>query len=228
MRGRLWRLYRRLRRADRRKREGELAYWRERKAAEGQLGNAHYEMLFTKLVGLDPAFYRGKSVLDIGCGPRGSLVWAREAARRVGLDPLADDYRALGTGDHPMEYVCAASEEMPFADGEFDVVTSINSLDHVDDLGRTVAEIKRVTRAGGHFVLAVEVGHSPTWTEPQALSWDVCDLFEPEFEVVARGEYERGSGWMFDAALRREQHDHANSSLRSGVLTAVLHKQTAI
>jgi len=228
MRGRLWRLYRRLRRADRRKREGELAYWREQKAAEGALGNAHYEMLFTKLVGLEPGFYSGRSVLDIGCGPRGSLVWAHDAARRVGLDPLADDYRALGTGDHPMEYVSAASEEMPFGDGEFDVVTSINSLDHVDDLGRTVAEIKRVTRAGGHLVLAVEVGHSPTWTEPQALSWDVCGLFEPEFELVARGEYERGGGWMFDAALRHERFDHADSSPRSGVLTAVLHKRAAI
>jgi SAM-dependent methyltransferase len=104
-------------------------------------------MLFTDLVGLDAGFYRGKAVLDIGCGPRGSLEWADEASRRVGLDPLADDYRELGTDAHAMDYVAAGSEAMPFGDGEFDVVATINSLDHVDDLGRTVAEIKRVTRS---------------------------------------------------------------------------------
>ena len=78
-----------------------------------------------------------------------------------------------------MEYVAAGSEEIPFDDATFDVVTSLNSLDHVDDLELTIAEIKRVTAPGGHFVLAVEVGHRATLTEPQALSWDVCALFEP-------------------------------------------------
>jgi ubiquinone/menaquinone biosynthesis C-methylase UbiE len=182
-------------------------------------------MLFTDLVGLDAGFYSGKRILDIGCGPRGSLEWATAASGRVGLDPLADDYRALGTGAHAMEYVAAASEDMPFEDAAFDVVTSINSLDHVDDLPRTVAEIKRVTRPGGHFVLAVEVGHEPTWTEPQSLRWDAATPFLPEFELVERGEYERDSGWMFDAALRRERFDRADTSPRPGVLTAVMRRR---
>ena len=225
MRGRVRRLYRRLRGAERRKRDSELTYWRAQRDTEGELANEHYEMLFTRLFGLERGFYRDRSVLDIGCGPRGSLEWADEASRRVGLDPLADDYRELGTHAHAMEYVSGASEAMPFADGEFDVVTSINSLDHVDDLERTVAEIKRVTRSGGHFVLAVEVGHDPTWTEPQALSWDVCALLEPEFEELERGEWERDDGWMFDAALRRESFDHANARPRTGVLTAVLRRR---
>ena len=224
-RGGLWRLYRRLRRADRRKRQAELAYWREQKAAEGELENTHYAMLFTKLFELEPSFYRDKDVLDVGCGPRGSLVWAREAHRRVGLDPLAEDYRALGTDSHPMEYVAAPSEEMPFENGEFDVVSTINSLDHVDDLERTVSEIARVARPGGHLILAVEVGHVPTWTEPQSLSWDVCALFGPEFEIVSRADWERDDGWMFDAALRREVFDHSNETSRPGVLTAVMRRR---
>jgi SAM-dependent methyltransferase len=223
-RGRLWRLYRRLRHADRKKRESELAYWREQRDTEGELGNAHYRMLFTGLFGLEASFYRGKAVLDIGCGPRGSLEWADEASRRVGLDPLADEYRMFGTAAHAMEYVAASSEAMPFADGEFDIVTSINSLDHVDDLERTAAEIKRVTRPGGHLVLAVEVGHDPTWTEPQSLSWDACDVFAPEFEVVSIEKYERDGG-LFDGAWRRERFDHTDASPRTGVLLAVLQER---
>jgi SAM-dependent methyltransferase len=226
--GRVWRVYRRLRRAGPKKREDEFAYWRARSAEEGVLGNEHYESWFTELVGLERDFYRGKSILDIGCGPRGSLEWAHDARRRVGLDPLVEDYRALGTDAHAMEYVAARSEAMPFEDDSFDVVTSLNSLDHVDDVGQTVAEIKRVTRPGGHMVVAVEVGHRPTWTEPQLLSWDLCTLFEPEFEIVKRGEYERGRRWMFDGALMGEPFEHADPSPRSGVLVAVLHKRPAI
>lgn len=226
--GRLWRLYRRLRRADRKKREGEFEYWRARSAAEGALWNEHYEGLFTDIVGVERGFYSGKTILDIGCGPRGSLEWAEDAARRVGLDPLADDYRALGTDAHAMEYVAGRSEAIPFADGSFDVVTSLNSLDHVDDIKRTVAEIKRVTRAGGHLVVAVEVHHAPTWTEPQMLSWDVCALFEPEFEIVQRAEYERGRQWLFETARTGERFDHADRSQRAGILTAVMHKRTVI
>ena len=215
------------RRAARRKHKAELAYWKERRDAEGVLGNAHYEMLFTDLFGLEVAFYRGKRLLDVGCGPRGSLVWAREAGRRVGLDPLADEYRALGTEEHGMEYVSGRAEEMPFEDGAFDVVSSLNSLDHVDDLAQAVAEIKRVTAPGGPFLLAVEVGHAPTDTEPHSLSWELAERFEPEFEVVERGEYARDDGWMFDSALRRERFDHSASTQRSGVLVGVMRKQSA-
>ena len=225
--GRLWRVYRRLRRAGRKKREQEFQYWRARSAEEGRLGNEHYEAWFTELVGLERDFYRGNSILDIGCGPRGSLEWAHDASRRVGLDPLVDDYRALGIDAHAMEYVKARSEAIPFVDGDFDIVTSLNSLDHVDDVERTVAEIKRVTRPGGHVILAVEVGHRPTWTEPQALGWEICDLFEPEFEIVERGDYERGRRFMFDAARSGERFDHADPSPRSGVLIAVMRKRTA-
>ena len=179
------RLARRLRGGDRRKRREELAYWRARRIAEGELDNAHFEAEFTGMVGLDRGFYADKDVLDVGCGPRGSLVWADELARRrVGLDPLAAEYLALGADRHAMEYVAAPAEAMPFAGASFDVVTSLNALDHVDNLDGAVAEIKRVLRPGGHLLIAVEVGHEPTWTEPQALDWDVWRAFEPELEPV--------------------------------------------
>ena len=217
-------LYRRARGARRRKREEELSYWRRRREAEGELGAGHYEPIFTGLVGVGRDFYAGKDILDVGCGPRGSLNWAHMARRRVGLDPLADDYRAFGTDAHPMEYVAAPAERMPFEDAAFDVVTSLNSLDHVDDLGATIGEIKRVLRPGGHLVLAVEVGHEPTWSEPQALDWDIAADFGPELEPVRIDRYERGEGSLYDAAFRGEVYDHADATPRAGVLIAVLRR----
>jgi SAM-dependent methyltransferase len=144
------------------------------------------------------------------------------AKTRVGLDPLADDYRALGIEAHSMEYVAAPAEAMPFGDASFDVVTSLNSLDHVEDMDRTVAEIKRVLRPGGHLLLVVEVGHEPTWSEPQTISWDVCARFEPELEVVQRRDYERGGENIYADAWAGREYDHGDTTPRAGLLVALL------
>src|SRR5690348_6575594 len=89
------------------KRFFEFAFWVSRFARERRLSNSHYEFLFTELFGLDPSFYAGKRIVDIGCGPRGSLEWADMAAERVGVDPLAGAYQALGARHHKMRYVTA-------------------------------------------------------------------------------------------------------------------------
>lgn len=151
-----------------------MGYWRERAALEGVLGNSHYERVFTTQFALEPRFFDAKRVLDIGCGPRGSLEWAAGAARRVGLDPLVERYRELGIDRHAMEYVAAPAERMPFPDASFDIVASLNSLDHVDDVEAAVAQITRVAAPGATWLLTVEVGHEPTATEPHSLSWDVA------------------------------------------------------
>src|SRR5215208_921353 len=75
------------------KRWAELRYWRTRESIDS---NAHYEYFFTEHFGLDRDFYKGKRVLDVGCGPRGSLEWMDVASEVVGADPLADEYRKIG------------------------------------------------------------------------------------------------------------------------------------
>jgi SAM-dependent methyltransferase len=162
----------------------ELKYWRGRKRQEGELGNAHYVRFYTEQFGLTTSDYAEKVVLDIGCGPRGSLEWATMARRRVGLDPLANKYLRLGADKHRMEYVTAPAEGMPFEARTFDVVCSFNSLDHVNDVEVVISEIKRVTKPGGLFLLVVEVNHPPTPCEPHALSPSITSAFEPEFSCL--------------------------------------------
>src|SRR4051794_32000441 len=58
------------------KASGEMAFWRGRHAEEGTLSNDHYEHLFTTLHGLSRRDFVNSHVLDVGCGPRGSLEWA--------------------------------------------------------------------------------------------------------------------------------------------------------
>jgi 2-polyprenyl-3-methyl-5-hydroxy-6-metoxy-1,4-benzoquinol methylase len=146
---------------------------------------AHYEYFFTDCFGLSVRDYAGKRILDIGCGPMGSLEWANEASLRVGLDPLADHYRKLGLGTdlHQMTYVTALSEKIPFDDGFFDYVTTFNSLDHVEDVPATIRELKRVASPDARVLLMTEIEHLPTFTEPHRLDKDVVKLFEPEFVI---------------------------------------------
>ena len=66
--------------------------------------------------GLDKRFFGDKRILDIGCGPRGSLEWADNATETVGADPLVGVYRRLGTDRHRMKYVEAGAERLPFPD----------------------------------------------------------------------------------------------------------------
>jgi SAM-dependent methyltransferase len=159
------------------KQEAELAYWTQRRRVEGELGHTHYQTFYTEEFGLTPDDYAGKRVLDIGCGPRGSLEWADMALERVGLDPLVDEYRRLGIDRHAMSYVAAGAEAIPFEDEHFDIVVAFNSLDHVDDVDSAIREMTRVTKRGGTGLLLVEVNHAPTLAEPQTLELDVLDRF---------------------------------------------------
>jgi SAM-dependent methyltransferase len=173
------------------KRYHELRYWRgvtrpirdDRAKLEHE--RSHYEHFFTAFFGLSRADYAGKRLLDIGCGPCGSLEWAAEATERVGLDPLAEDYKKLANDSQQMTYCAAPSEAIPYPDGYFDSVSTLNSLDHVDDVDKTIAEIKRVTAPGGRVLLIVEIGHIPTPTEPHHLDETIVAKFAPEFEVVS-------------------------------------------
>ena len=132
--------------------------------------NGHMADLFTKHFGLLPSYYSGKKVLDLGCGPIGSLEWADDAAERVGPDPLANKYLGLGAKKHKMTYVNSRSEDIPFLDGHFDIVKAFNSLDHVEDVEATIAELCRVLKLGGNLLLIVEINHEPTITEPHYLT----------------------------------------------------------
>jgi SAM-dependent methyltransferase len=67
--------------------------------------------------------------------------------------------RALDVGAGPgllsaaLSAVVGDAESLPFGDAEFDLVTCVNSLHHVADMPRTLAEMARVLRRGGSIVV---------------------------------------------------------------------------
>jgi 2-polyprenyl-6-hydroxyphenyl methylase/3-demethylubiquinone-9 3-methyltransferase len=105
-------------------------------------------------VGLDP---RGKKTLDVGCG--GGLLaeeFARLGCEVTGIDPSAKSLEtarahAKATG-LAIDYRQASGESLPFPDEAFDIVYCCDVLEHVQDLGKVIAEISRVLKPGGIFL----------------------------------------------------------------------------
>lgn len=198
----------------------ELYYWKKQKSSEGKLKNDHYKYFYTEHFGLTDSFYAGKRVLDIGCGPRGSLEWADMTKQRIGLDPLADDYLKLGADKHDMQYVCSASENMPFENDSFDIVCSFNSLDHVSGLQESINEIKRVTAAGGICLLLVEINHEPTACEPHKLTPNIVTDFEPEFKCVRFEVYKPSLNGAYDSIKNGDTFPDPQNCKDAGWLSA--------
>jgi 2-polyprenyl-3-methyl-5-hydroxy-6-metoxy-1,4-benzoquinol methylase len=107
----------------------------------------------------DPA-----SLLDVGCG-EGVLThqWAQRLGDRriVGIDLDDPQLHALWEQRQApnLTYQVMKAENLPFADGEFDVASAIEVLEHVPDPEHTVTEMARV--ASGH--LLVSVPREPLW-----------------------------------------------------------------
>jgi ubiquinone/menaquinone biosynthesis C-methylase UbiE len=158
---------------------------------------------------------------------REALEWADMVAERVGVDPLAESYRTLGVENQKMTYVAAPAEAIPFADGYFDVVTSFNSLDHVDDLDACIVEIVRVVARGGLFLLLTDVNHKPTVCEPVTYSWDIVEKFSPTLVLIEQEHFEKNADGMYQSLRARVRYDYGSPVDRYGILSAKFTKPLA-
>jgi ubiquinone/menaquinone biosynthesis C-methylase UbiE len=101
-----------------------------------------------RCIGSDPSKVRA---LDLGCGAGGVMELLSEGVQlSVGVDPdLASLY------GHRNQAICLTAgraEQLPFGEGEFDLVTCSWVFEHLYEPARAFAEIARVLRRGGHLV----------------------------------------------------------------------------
>ena len=93
----------------------------------------------------------GDRALDVGAGP---AILSGELAPRVARAVALDPSRAmLAHAPAGVERVVGQAEAMPFADASFDLVTAVNTLHHVADMERTLAEMVRVLAPAGRIVV---------------------------------------------------------------------------
>jgi SAM-dependent methyltransferase len=133
-------------------------------------------------------FCEGKEVLDGACGAGyGSALLATRARRVLGVDRSAEAIAYARTRYRAgnLEFVEDDLLALGVPDGSFDVVCAFETIEHVDDRERYLAEVTRVLRANGVYLVST----------PQ-----VQRTTEAPENPFHRVEY---SGADFEALLRR-------------------------
>lgn len=205
------------------KEKSEYVYWWRRWKAEKKLANGHYEKFYTTYFGLNKEFYVGKKIMDVGCGPRGSLEWAAGiASAAIGVDPLVNEYTRFGISNHSMVYIDAGAEKIPVPTASLDCVFAFNSIDHVTDVDACIEEIKRILKPGGIFLFMVEINHEPTVQEPHTLSASIIDKFG--FDVVDLRTYRQIKNEGCYSAISDEKNRAEDDGVSDMWLTAKMVK----
>ena len=124
------------------------------------LDQYHFEKLhhLLRLVNFDG--YRGRRVLEVGCGAATDLArFARGGALVTGVDlaPSAIELARTNFAQQGLhgEFHVADGERLPFADDTFDLVYAHGVVQYTPDSRALVAECRRVLRPGGEAIFQV-------------------------------------------------------------------------
>ncbi len=177
---------------------GELAYWKVKfREDKGYFKNGGYKDIFMGIAEEDNEdFLENRIIADFGCGPRGSLAWTTKPKVKIGIDVLANAYmRHFGEcmTKHGMIYLNSDEYKVPLPDDYLDVISTINSLDHVDVLDNMVNEICRILKPGGLFLGSFNLNEPVTQCEPQTLTEELLyDKLLYKFNVLSKRISEKG------------------------------------
>jgi len=100
----------------------------------------------------------GKKMLEVGSGRGGGASYIARYLNPeaiTGMD-IADSAVAFANKRHTepnLSYVTGNAERIPFADESFDMVINVESSHAYGSVANFFAEVKRVLRPGGHFVI---------------------------------------------------------------------------
>ncbi len=148
----------------------------------------------------------GMQVLDVGCGPgalTGELVRRLGTANVAACDP-SEPFVATCTARNPgVEVRSGSAEQLPYDDGEFDLVATQLVLHFISDPARAGVECTRVVRPGG--VVAACVWDFDKGMELLRAFWDAALSLDPgapdEARLLRFGGPGEISQWLTDVGL---------------------------
>jgi methionine biosynthesis protein MetW len=123
-------------------------------------------------------------VLDVGIGTGAMMHWLRhKGIEASGVDLSRNLVVNMLEKGFDVQLTDLNEAGLPFADGEFDIVISLNVIEHVIDPVSFMAEISRVCKPGGHALISTD--------NSRALKYILELLFKGHFP----GTSQEQSGW---------------------------------
>ncbi len=124
------------------------------------LDQYHFEKLHHLLSLIDFNAYRGKAVLEVGCGAAVDLArFAKGGAIATGVDLAASaiDLAKANFSQQGLagDFRVASGERMPFPDNTFDLVYAHGVVQYTADPQQLVNECRRVLKPGGDAIFQV-------------------------------------------------------------------------
>src|SRR6266511_2055576 len=122
------------------------------------LDQYHFEKLHHLLRLVDFDGYRGRSVLEVGCGAGVDLArFAKGGADVTGVDvaPSAVELAQTNCAQQALRghFEVANGEHLPFADNRFDLVYAHGVVQYTAHPRRLIDECRRVLKPGGEAVI---------------------------------------------------------------------------
>src|SRR5437868_9398773 len=95
-----------------------------------------------------------RQALDLGCGAGLNLDLLAKYAEPVGMDFSEEALRFCLERGH--KRLCKAdAAELPFRDRQFDIITALDVVEHLDDDLAALTELRRTLKPGGLLIMSV-------------------------------------------------------------------------
>lgn len=167
--------------------------------------------------------HHADQILDVGCGIGGSSLYLAEklqaqATTGITLSPVQAKRAAERAQQAHIDatFQVADALDMPFPDGSFDLVWSLESGEHMPDKARFLQECFRVLKPGGTFILATwchrptDAPNAPLTADEQAHLNEIYRVYclpyvisLPDYEAIAQSlpfEAIRTADWSMAVA----------------------------
>jgi SAM-dependent methyltransferase len=130
-------------------------------------------------------------ILDAGCGSGRLLDELRDYGHVTGLDLNPESVEIARSRGHA-DVVQGPVEQLPWPDETFDVVTSLDVVEHTADDRVTLRELRRVTKQNGHFLMTVPALR-PLWS-----SHDVFNNHHRRYDRKSMRALAADTGWAIE------------------------------
>jgi len=100
---------------------------------------------------------RCEKLLDVGCGDGSFTMPLSENIQNIyGIDvqeSFLNSFRAKVNGDKRYEVFLMSAESMSFESNSFDILLTIETIEHIQDLQKAAKEFFRVLKSGGELII---------------------------------------------------------------------------